>query len=158
MFLTFFSLVWMFHSRTIINRINTLHKKTLRLVYTNKPNLFFFFDDLLKIHQKNLETVATEIYKVKNDLGHKIMADILHFVEKPCNLRNNSIIQRQANRTVYFGTEGISFLATKLWELIRSEIKSAKLLNIFKEKIKSWKTDKCPCRLCEMYVRNIGFT
>ena len=86
------------------------------------------------------------------------MADILHFVEKPCNLRNNSIIQRQANRTVYFGTEGISFLATKLWELIRSEIKSAKLLNIFKEKIKSWKTDKCPCRLCEMYVRNIGFT
>ena len=86
-----------------------------------------------------MQTLATETYKVKNDLGHKIMADIFHIVEKPYNLRNNSIIQRQANRTVYFGTESISSLAPKLWELVPSEIKSAKLLNIFKEKIKSWK-------------------
>ena len=28
--------VWMFHSRTMNNKINTLHEKTLRLVYTNK--------------------------------------------------------------------------------------------------------------------------
>ena len=63
------------------------------------------------------------------------MADIFHFVEKPYNLRNNSIIQRQANRTVYFGTGSISSLALKLWELILSEIKSAKSLNICKYKI-----------------------
>ena len=85
------------------------------------------------------------------------MADIFQFVEKPYNLRNNSIIQRQANRTVYFGTESVSSLAPKLWELIPSEIKSAKLLNIFKEKIKFWGTEKCPCRLCNTYVGNIGF-
>ena len=156
-----FPLIWMFHSRTMNNRINTLHEKALRLVYTNKSNLSF--DDLLKenksvkIHQKNLQILATEIYKVKNDLEPKIMADISHFVEKPCSLRNNSIIQRQANRTVYFGTESISSLIPKLWELIQSEIKSAKSLNIFKEKIKSWTTYKGPCRLCKTYVGNIGF-
>ena len=114
------------------NRINTLHKKALRLVYTNKSNLSF--DDLLKegklvkIHLRNLQILATEIYKVKNELGPKIMADIFHLVEKPYNLRNNSIIQWQANRTVYFGTESISSLAPKIWELIRNKIKSAKLL------------------------------
>ena len=155
------SFVWMFHSRTMNNRINTLHEKALRLVYTNKSNLSF--DDLLKedksvkIHQKNLQMLATEIYKVKNDLGPKTMADIFHFVEKPYNLRNNSIIQGQANRSVYFETESISSLVPKLWELIPSEIKRAKSLNIFKEKIKSWTTDKCPCRLCKTYVGNIGF-
>ena len=107
-------LVWMFHSRTTNNRINTLHKKALRLVYTNKSNLSL--EDLLKedksvkIHQKNFQFLATEIYKVKNDLGPKIMAYIFHFVEKPYNLRNNSIIERQANRTVYFGIESILFL------------------------------------------------
>ena len=110
----------MFYIRTINNRINTLHENALRMVCTKKPNLSF--NDLLKedksvkIHQKNLEILAAEIYKVKNDLGPKIMADIFHFVEKPYNLRNNSIIQRQANRTVYFGTESISSLAPKLWE------------------------------------------
>ena len=83
------------------------------------------------------------------------MTDIFHFAEKPYNLRNNSIMQRQANRTVYFGTESISSLAPKLWELIPSEI--AKSLNTFNEKIKSSATDKCPCRLCKTYVGNIGF-
>ena len=85
------------------------------------------------------------------------MADIFNFVEKPNNLRNISIIQRQVNRAVCFGTESISSLAPKFWELIPSEIKNAKLLNIFKEKIISWKTDKCPCRLCKTYVGNIDF-
>ena len=61
------------------------------------------------------------------------MADIFHFVEKPYNLRNNSIMQRQADRSVYFGIESISSLAPKLWELIPSEIKRAKSLNIFKK-------------------------
>ena len=154
-------LVWMFHSRTMNNRINALHEKPYN--WSVLTNQIFFFDDLLKkdelmkILQKNLQIPATETYKVKNDLGPKIMVDIFHFVEKPYNLRNNSIIQRQANRTVYFGTGSISSLAPNLWELIPSEIKFPKSLNIFKEKIKSWTTDKCPCRLCKMYVGNIGF-
>ena len=101
------------------NSINTLHEKALRLAYTNKKTLSL--DDLLKkdksmkIHQKNLQILATEIYKVKNDLGPKVVADIFHFAEKPYNLRNNSIIQRQANRAGYFGTGSISSLAPKLW-------------------------------------------
>ena len=58
-------LLWMFHSRTMNNRINTRHEKALRLVYTNKSNLSF--DDLLnenksvKIRQKNLQILATKI-------------------------------------------------------------------------------------------------
>ena len=105
--LSYSPLAWMFHSIPMNNRIK-LHEKALKLVYTNKPNLSF--DNLLKqdksakIHQKNLLILAPEIYKVKNYLGLKIMADIFHFVEKPYNLRNNSIIQRQASRKVYFGT------------------------------------------------------
>ena len=101
------------------NSINKLHEKALRLAYTDKKPLSL--DDLLKkdksmkIHQKNLQILATEIYKVINDLRPKVVADIFHFVEKRYNLRNNSIIQRQANRTGYFGTGSISSLAPKLW-------------------------------------------
>ena len=73
------------------------------------------------------------------------MVDVFHFIEKLYNIRNISIIQRQTNRTVYFGTESISSLAPKFWALIPS-------------KLKSWTRDKCPCRLYKTYVRNIGFT
>ena len=96
-------LVWMFHSRTLNNRINKIHERALRLVYKNET--FLSFDDLLKrdrsvsIHQKNLQILATEIYKTKNDLGPKIMKDTFHFIQKPYNLRNDPELQRWRNRT-----------------------------------------------------------
>ena len=102
----------------------------------------------MSIHQKNLQILATEIYTTKNDLGPKIVKDTFHFIQKPYNLRNDPELQRQRNCTVYFGTESISSLAPKIWELIPSDISSSNSLGIFKEKIKFWKTDKCPCRLC----------
>ena len=52
-------LAWMFHSRTLNNRINKTHEKPLRIAY--KDQTFLSFDDLLKrdksarIHQKNLQ-------------------------------------------------------------------------------------------------------
>ena len=85
-------LVWMFHSRTLNNRINKIHERALRLAYKNET--FLSFGDLLKrdrsvsIHQKNLQILATEICKTKNDLGPKIMKDTSHFIQKPYNLRN----------------------------------------------------------------------
>ena len=141
--------------------MNKIHKRALRLVH--KSETFLSFDDLLKrdisvsIQQRNLQILATEIYKIKNDLGPKIMKDTFHFIQKPYNLRNDPVLQRRRNRTVYFGTESISLLAPKIWELIPSDIRSAKSLGIFKEKIKFWKTDKCPCRLCKTYIGNMGF-
>ena len=141
--------------------MNKIHKRALRLVH--KSETFLSFDDLLKrdisvsIQQRNLQILATEIYKIKNDLGPKIMKDTFHFIQKPYNLRNDPVLQRRRNRTVYFGTESISLLAPKIWELIPSDIRSANSLGIFKEKIKFWATDKCPCRLCKTYIGNMGF-
>ena len=63
--------VWIFH-KILNNRINKIHEKALRLFYKNKT--FLSFDDLLKrdsIHQQNLQILAIEIYKTKNDLGPK---------------------------------------------------------------------------------------
>ena len=78
-------------------------------------------------------------------------------MQKPYNLRNDPELQRWRNRTVYFGTECISPLAPKIWELIPSDIRSANSLGKFKEKIKFWTTVKCPYRLCKTYIGNVGF-
>ena len=42
-------------------------------------------------------------------------------------------------------------------ELIPSDIKNANSLRIFKEKIKFWTTDKCPCSLYKTYIGYAGF-
>ena len=140
------TLVWMVHSRTLNNQNDKICERALRLVYKNETILSF--DDLLKrgksvsIQQKNLQLLATEICKTKNDLGPKIMKDTFHFIQKPYNLRNDPELQRRKNRTVYFGTENKISLASKIWELIPSDIRSANSLGVFKKKIKFLKTDK----------------
>ena len=104
------------------NRIDQIHEKTLRLVQKDEKNLFL--DDLLKkdklvrIHQKNLQILATEIYKARNDLGPENMKDIFHSVQKAYNLRNHSTLQRRRNRTVYFGTESISPLPKNMGDCL----------------------------------------
>ena len=113
------SLVWMFHSKTMNNRIDKLHEKTFRLVYKDEKGLSL--DDLLKkgksvsIHQRNLQILETEIYKARNGLGPKIMKDIFYSVQKPYNLRNDSTLQRLRSRTVYFEIESIFSLVPKIW-------------------------------------------
>ena len=71
-------LIWMFHSRNLNNKINRIHERALRLVYQN--NLSFSelldLDNSVTVHQKNLQVLVTEIYKVKNGIASEITKDI----------------------------------------------------------------------------------
>ena len=60
-------------------------------------------------------------------------------------------------KSVYYGSETISFLDPKIWELLPSNSKDSENLNIFKSNVKSWKPENCPCRLCQLYIADIGF-
>ena len=69
----------MFHSRTLNNRINKLHERALRLVYKNDDCTFEELlekDNSLNIHHRNLQLLATEMYKMKNNLSPDIMKQI----------------------------------------------------------------------------------
>ena len=60
-------LVWMCHSRLMNNKINRQHDECLRIVYSDKT---FSFEELLDkdeyvtIHTRNLQVLATEMFKV----------------------------------------------------------------------------------------------
>ena len=81
------------------------------------------------------------------------------FVERDCNydLRGNKFLSRRRVKSVRYGTESISYLAPKVWDILPKEIKDSKTLNSFKAKIKKWVSRECPCRLCKTYVPQVGF-
>ena len=90
-------LIWMFHSRNLNNKINRIHERALRLVYQN--NLSFSelldLDNSVTVHQKNLQVLVTEIYKVKNGIAREIMRDIFELQNPSYNLRSNLINLRE---------------------------------------------------------------
>ena len=69
-------LVWMFHSRKINNRVNSLHERALRVVYRDYNATLLSKDKSVTIHQRNLQLLATEIFKTKKELNGKIMEEI----------------------------------------------------------------------------------
>ena len=154
-------LTWMFHSRNTENRVNKIHERALRLVYDDKP--YLSFDELLikdksvSIHQRNLQFLAIEKFKVKNGVSTGLTKDIFQFVNKPYNLRNNRILLRKQNRTVFYGTENFSSLAPRIWELIPQSLKDETELSKIKTKMKIWTTSQCTCRPCKKYIGQIGF-
>ena len=140
------SLAWMFHSRKAENRVNKIHERALWLVYDDSP--YLSFDELLiknksvSIHQRNHQFLVTEIFKVKNRLSSRLTEDVFHFVNKPYDLRNNRILIRKRNRTVFCGTESLSYLAPRIWALISQLLKGETELSQFKTEIKIWTTSR----------------
>ena len=153
-------LIWMFHSRTLNNRINRLHERALRLIYRNL-NLTFqemlFIDNSFTIHERNLQKLVTEIYKCKNNYSPIFMTKIFPGITNSFNLRSKNTIKTYNVHSVHNGTETISFRGPKLWANLPTCIKNSKSLTEFKRQIKMWKPKGCSCRLCKSYIANVGF-
>ena len=101
-------LVWMCHSRALNDEINNIHKIALRIVYQEKkPNLQDLLqkDKSVSIHMKNLQYLATEIYKVKNCLSPEIMKEVFIFQENEnYNLGSGTHLMNRNIHTAHFGT------------------------------------------------------
>ena len=106
---------------------------------------------------KNFQHLAIELSKVKNDLFPEIMKEILVFQEnKTYNLKIGNHLAQKNVQTTQYGIESISNLAAKLWNLLPREIKNSSSLSVFKNKIRKWTPEKCPCKLCQTYTKHFG--
>ena len=79
-------LIWMFHNHTINNKINGLHERSLRIVYSDKNSNYEQLlekDGSVSIHNRNLQILATEMFKVSKNLSITIVKDIFQRKESP---------------------------------------------------------------------------
>ena len=130
----------MFHSRTLNNKINRLHERALRLVYDDE-NLTFQelldLDDSMTIHHKNIQKLAIEMFKIKNNLSSPLMKKIFTENNNICDLREKRCWESTNVRTVQYGTETISYRGPKTWDMVPQSMKGSISLAEFKNKIKT---------------------
>ena len=75
----YYPLVWMFHSTKLNSRVNKLHERALRIVYQDYTSSF---TELLEKHNSttilngNIQSLATELFKIKNGLSPPFMKEI----------------------------------------------------------------------------------
>ena len=152
-------LVWMFCSRRLNHRINKIQERALRIVYRDQSSTF---EDLLtrdgsvSNHVRNLQLLATEVYKIVNGTSLDIMNEVFQLKE---TTRHNSKFPFKTRNieTERYGKETLSFLGPKIWALVPDDIKTSKSLVEFKQLIKTWIPINCPCRLSKTFVAGVGF-
>ena len=144
------SVMWMW--------INRISERALRIAY---KDIISTFDQLLersesvRIHHKNLQLLAIENFKALN--LKPLMSDLFKVKETNYSIRNGSTLVSNLAKTITSGINSIFYLAPKIWDQIPTAIKECKSLNTFKQKIRKWIPQKCPCPLYKTYVANLGY-
>ena len=118
----------------------------------------------MTVHHRNFQFLATQMYKIFKVLAPAIIQDVFKrhgnvFAENvSSNTRSNPNFYNPSNpRTVNQGLETLRTLGPKLWDIIPVNIRNSISVSVFKTKIKTWVPRSCPCRLCKVYVPELGF-
>ena len=147
-------LIWMCHSRSNNRKINMLHERCLRIIYNDKQSSFTELlnkDNSVSIHTRNVQRLAIEMFPFYNGLSPPLMKNIFKLKAKTSyNLRQVSEFSRPMVKSVYHGTESISYLEPKIWDILPEKLKNIDNLEYFKKEIKTWKPDK-------VYTKSVGF-
>ena len=150
-------LIWTFCSRELNDKMNRIHKRGLRLVYLDYTSSF---EDLLKkdnsvtVHQRNIQLLAIEMFKVVRGLATKIMMDLFLF---NLNTKNDKRFIRPSVNSVWNGENSVRYFGPVVWDdMVPAKLKSIQTLEKFKTEVKTW-IPTCNCNLCKTYIRGVGF-
>ena len=155
-------LVWMFYGRQTNARINRIHERALRTVYNGEISPF---EELLgrdkseTIHRRNIKILAAELFKIKNGLSNDIMAQLIRKRNSVgYSLRSQTDFSFPQVKSVNCNLKALRYFGPKIRNIFPSDIKNSRTLREFSKKVKSWIPRNCPCRICENYIYQVGFT
>ena len=140
-------------------KINHLHERSLRIIYQGYTSSF---EDLLKrdnfviIHHMNIQSLAIELFKVRQNLSNSLLCSIFQTRSISYNLRSQTDFIRSNASTSQYGLNSMRCFASKVWQMIPLEIKNSVSIESFKEKIRKWEPSSCNCKLCQPYIHNLG--
>ena len=121
-------------NRSLNNKIDRLHERPFRIVYSDKTSDFSDLlekDGAVSIHYQNIQELTIEMFKVSKGLCPEIVKGLFQFRNDiPYNLRQRSRFHIPPVRTVFSGTERIKYLGPKVWKLIPDEMKELESLEI----------------------------
>ena len=107
------ALISMCHSRQLNNWINKIHERALRpVVYKDNKltlNDLLELDNSVTIHQRNLQILATEMFKMKNSLTLKILTEIFEIIEPHYNLCFEASHFKRVNvKYIHYGIQSVN--------------------------------------------------
>ena len=116
--------------------MNKVQERALRLItddYQSSFNILLDRRNEFSIHQRNLQTLIIELYKIIHQIVPQIMNSLFVFRENTHNIRNYQILSNNARNKVRYGLKTILYRSLFLWANLPQEYKSQISLSAFKK-------------------------
>ena len=114
---SYFPSIWMFHSRLLSNKINSIDERALRITYQDNTSTFQELlnrDNSVSIHHRNLQVLAMEMFKIHGGLSPKIVKETFIPKTSSHNLLRNKTFEKRQVHSVHHGTESLSVLGKNM--------------------------------------------
>ena len=144
-------LVWMFSSKDTNKKIDSLHKRVLRLLYddyTSNYKELLLKDDSVCIHVRNLQFLMTEIFKTIHDENPHFMREVFVREDTRYNLRSEFRLKVPHVNSSTYGLHSVSFRGSQLWNTLTNHFKNLPSVSAFKNKIRDSDGSGCNCNTC----------
>ena len=137
-YLTYSHLVWHFCHASDSRKLERIQERALRAIYCDKTssyNTLLGMANLCTLQNRRLQDMATLMYKVKNNICPKYIADLFRRSDTKYALRNKEFVIPRFNTATY-GKHSIRYTGPRLWNIVPKNIRELPTLSSFKINIR----------------------
>ena len=106
------------------------------------------------IQNENIQALATEMFKVFTGISPRIITNYVNELWR--NLRHQPDFSVRPVKNVYFGTDLLSYLRSKICDIVPAQLKKTEYLRAFKYDIAKWKPKDYYSRLWKTCIHQVG--
>ena len=139
----------LFAPLSILNRVNRLQGRALRINYDDDVSTFdklLAMDKSFCIHHQNINRLLIEIYKALHDISENSLKELFVKRESTINLWSNPELVISSVNSILSGKISLRYFGFVIWNSLPIDIREDHLISSFvTTKIKQWKPFACPC-------------
>ena len=100
------------------------------------------------IHQKQLQHLATEVYKSLTKLSHGFTRNFFERNHIPYNLQPGELLLLPPDESTHYSANSVAFRGSLLWNSLPSQVKESQTLREFEKRIKNLRSIHCTLTVC----------
>ena len=133
--------VWHFCGKKYNDKIEKIQKRALSIVFNDYDS---DYDTLLNkanmksVFQLRVNRMLTEIFKTINGINPSYLNEIFKIKDVPYEMRDNLRMDQPLRKKTNFGLRSVTYVGSKLWNLLPAIIKNTEEVTEFKISLRDW--------------------